>query len=137
LKQLLEIRRQPVGHEEDQKFCEIAIFLRGDGWVSDRVARFFLVQHTKKWKNMQWPQNLLTYCTKWLKNIPTFSIPNPSKILQNLVANMPSGNPGFPVEDFRKQESMSCQMVYLNTQNPILVYVGRRWKILVYFTSIR
>jgi hypothetical protein len=72
-----------------------------------RVARFFLVQRTKTEKSLTiWPQNIpkvyetyriVVIYSKWLQNIPTLSIPKPSKIypmeIFGLKIYLPSGNP--------------------------------------------
>jgi hypothetical protein len=68
--------------------------------IGSRVARFYLVQHTKTVKTYK----ITTKCTKWLYNISnvhicnitTSSIEKTSKIYPNLdfwFENIPSGNP--------------------------------------------
>jgi hypothetical protein len=71
-----------------------------------RVARLFLVQHTKRGKIYQMTTNIPNghklpipigrKISKRLQNIPTSSVARPSKIYQNWdfgFENIPSGNP--------------------------------------------
>jgi hypothetical protein len=87
--------------------CKCLPCIRSAGQLSvlTRIARYFLVQHTKNGKKYE----LTIKYTKWkykipkcnkidqmVINIPTSSIARPSKIYPNwdfLLENMPSGNP--------------------------------------------
>jgi hypothetical protein len=70
--------------------------------MTTRVARCVLVQHTKMVKIY----HSVSKYTQWTYNIPTCSIPRPSKIYPNWdfwYANIPSGNP----DDYRSRKTAS------------------------------
>jgi hypothetical protein len=97
------------------------------------VARVFLAQYTKTGENI--PNNIPQHYQMAIKyitcsqdipngrihNIPTFSIPKPSKFYPNwdfCFENIPSGNPEFATDRFKAEKNLlNCQLVPMYRRN--------------------